>query len=93
MIPIADMQSGPAIVMRFFTGFVLAGVYPPGMKLIATWSVRDRGLGIGILVGALTLGSAAPHLLNAFPLFGESGMPPWRTRLADHVGAGRPSPR
>lgn len=80
-IPLFDTGPLAAIAMRFATGVALAGVYPPGMKLVATWSVRDRGLGIGILVGALTLGSAAPHLLNAFPLFGDGGMPPWRAVL------------
>jgi MFS family permease len=70
-----------AVVLRFLTGAMLAGVYPPGMKLIVTWCKADRGLGIGILIGALTLGSATPHLLNAAPLFGEGGMPPWRPVL------------
>lgn len=56
----------PALILRFLTGFFLAGVYPVGMKIMATWTQKDRGLGIGLLVGALTLGSAAPHLLNAF---------------------------
>jgi MFS family permease len=64
--------------LRFLTGVALAGVYPPGMKLIATWCREDRGLGIGLLVGALTLGSALPHLFNALPLAGQAGMPPWR---------------
>lgn len=63
--------------LRFLTGVALAGVYPPGMKLMATWCRRDRGLGIGILVGALTLGSAGPHLVNALPFLGAGGMPPW----------------
>jgi MFS family permease len=66
-----------ALVLRFITGAALAAVYPPGMKLVATWCRSDRGLGIGILVGALTLGSAGPHLLNAVPLVGVGGMPPW----------------
>jgi MFS family permease len=65
------------LVLRFLTGMALAGVYPPGMKLMATWCRRDRGLGIGILVGALTLGSAGPHLINALPFLGAGGMPPW----------------
>ncbi len=70
---------GPAIVLRFLTGMALAGVYPPGMKLVATWCKEDRGEGIGLLVGALTVGSALPHLLNALPVFsGPSGLPPWR---------------
>lgn len=55
-----------ALILRFLTGFFLAGVYPVGMKIMATWTQKDRGLGIGLLVGALTIGSAAPHLLNAF---------------------------
>lgn len=70
--------SQPAVLaLRFATGAALAGVYPPGMKLMATWCSRDRGLGIGILVGALTLGSAGPHLVNALPILGAGGMPPW----------------
>jgi MFS family permease len=70
-----------ALVCRFLSGIFLAGIYPPGMKLMATWTKRDRGLGIGILVGALTLGSAVPHLLSVLPLGGSTGMPPWRTVL------------
>lgn len=66
LIPIAARGLGLALVLRFLTGLFLAGVYPVGMKIMATWTKEDRGLGIGMLVGALTLGSAAPHLLNAF---------------------------
>ena len=44
----------------------MAGVYPVGMKLASTWAKGDMGLMVGILVGALTLGSASPHLFNAF---------------------------
>jgi MFS family permease len=65
------------LALRFVTGAALAGVYPPGMKLVASWCRHDRGLGIGILVGALTLGSAGPHLINALPVLGSEGMPPW----------------
>ena len=53
-----------AIPLRFLTGVALAGVYPVGMKIMATWTNRDRGLGIGLIVGALTVGSAVPHLLR-----------------------------
>jgi MFS family permease len=53
-----------AIPLRFATGFFLAGVYPPALKLMATWFRRGRGTALGILVGALTVGSAAPHLVN-----------------------------
>ena len=62
-----------ALALRFLTGLCLAGVYPVGMKIMATWTQKDRGLGIGLLVGALTLGSAAPHLLNVF-----GGVGDWR---------------
>jgi MFS family permease len=70
-----------AMLLRALTGFFLAGVYPPGMKIVASWCKRDRGLGIGIFVGALTLGSAMPHLLSGLAFLGEQGMPPWRTIL------------
>ena len=81
---IALPGTGPeaAIWLRFFTGVTLAGVYPPGMKIMASWCHRDRGLCIGILVGALTLGSALPHLLNAVPLLAATeSSPHWRTVL------------
>jgi MFS family permease len=51
------------IALRMCTGMMLAGVYPTGMKLMATWFKQGRGLAIGVLVGALTVGSAAPHLI------------------------------
>jgi len=55
-----------ALVGRFLTGFFLAGVYPPAMKMIATWFRSARGLAIGTVVGALTVGKATPYLLKAF---------------------------
>jgi MFS family permease len=55
---------GPALALRFATGMFLAAVYPPALKSMATWFRRGRGLALGILVGALTLGSAGPHLVN-----------------------------
>ena len=60
------LSHGPdtAIPLRFVTGFFLAGVYPPALKLMATWYRRGRGTALGILVGALTLGSAVPYLVN-----------------------------
>ncbi|MFW6088303.1 MAG: MFS transporter [Gemmatimonadota bacterium] len=54
-----------ALMSRFATGFFLAGVYPPAMKMTATWFVRNRGLAIGIVVGALTVGKALPYLVDA----------------------------
>jgi len=80
-IPLAAPSPGMALILRFLTGVTLAGVYPPCMKLVATWCKEDRGLGIGLFIGALTLGLAVPHLLNALPLNENGAMPPWRTVL------------
>src|SRR3954466_5408742 len=68
-------------LLRFATGAAMAGIYPVGMKLAATWATRkamssDLGLLVGLLVGALTLGSAAPHLFNAL------GRVDWRATIA-----------
>ncbi len=52
-----------AIAARVATGALLAGVYPVGMKIVVGWGREDRGFLVGALVGALTLGSAAPHLI------------------------------
>lgn len=67
-----DQINAPYLVpaLRFVTGMAMAGIYPVGMKLAATWSEAgsgrsDLGRLIGLLVGALTLGSALPHLFNA----------------------------
>jgi MFS family permease len=54
-----------AICLRILTGVFLALVYPPALKLIATWFTRGRGLALGVLIGALTMGSALPHFVNA----------------------------
>ncbi|NNL30039.1 MAG: MFS transporter [Gemmatimonadetes bacterium] len=54
-----------ALLLRFLTGAFLAGVYPPGMKMISTWFRRARGMAIGTVVGALTVGKAFPYLLKA----------------------------
>jgi MFS family permease len=101
------LAGGPAVALalRFGTGVSLAAVYPVGMKIMATWTREDRGLGLGLLVGALTLGSAAPHLLRALGgigswepvLYGTSalaalgGLVAWRFgELGPHAA---PSPR
>jgi MFS family permease len=73
--------SGAAAVgLRFVAGAAMAGVYPVGMKLAASWAKGDLGLLIGIVVGALTLGSALPHLLPSL-----LGSLDWR---AAYAGAG-----
>ncbi len=59
---IAPIGGNVAILLRFLTGMLLAGVYPVGMKIAVGWGTKDRGLLVGLLVGALTIGSALPHL-------------------------------
>ncbi|MCZ6835958.1 MAG: MFS transporter [Planctomycetota bacterium] len=77
-----DLPFSMVLLMRFLTGASMAGVYPPGMKVLASWFTKSRGLAIGILVSALTIGNAGPHLLNAIPFSGgEAGLPPWRIVL------------
>jgi MFS family permease len=84
----ARTSGGFAMVigLRMLTGVMLAGVYPTGMKLMATWFKQGRGLAIGVLVGALTVGSASPPVINALPLDAWSrqyagGLESWRVVL------------
>ncbi len=64
---------GTALLLRFLTGFFVAGIYPPVMKVMATHFQRGRGVALGMMLGGLTLGSATPHLVN-----GLGGLE-WRT--------------
>ncbi|WP_327659429.1 MULTISPECIES: MFS transporter [unclassified Streptomyces] len=54
-----------AVVLRLVTGFFLAAVYPPALKETATWFRAGRGKALGVMIGALTVGSALPHAVNA----------------------------
>jgi MFS family permease len=63
----------PALALRFGTGFFLAGVYPPAMKMIATWYRDGRGFAVGTIVGALTIGKASPYLVHGL---GEASLVP-----------------
>ena len=56
-----------ALLWRALTGVCLAGVYPPAMKMIATWFRARRGMAVGTIVGALTVGKALPYLVKAIP--------------------------
>ncbi|MFT4792880.1 MAG: MFS family permease [Paracoccaceae bacterium] len=78
------LEPGPAgmIAARMATGAALAGIYPPALKLIATWFVKGRGLAMGAVIGALTLGSAMPHLFRAI-----LGTFDWRVVLGTASGA------
>jgi MFS family permease len=73
LLLLAASGAALAIPLRFATGLFLAGVYPPSLKLSSTWFQKRRGVALGILVGALTIGTAAPHLVNAL------GGLEWRT--------------
>jgi MFS family permease len=66
---------GAALGLRFVTGVAMAGAYPPAMKIMATWFREGRGLAIGILIGALTVGSATPWLIRGVTAL------PWRHTL------------
>jgi MFS family permease len=75
LLALAVYDLGWALVLRFVTGVAMAGAYPPAMKIMATWFQEGRGLALGVLVGALTVGSAAPHLIR-----GVTDLP-WRQTL------------
>jgi len=60
-----DRHYAALLALRFATGFFLAGIYPVGMKIAAGWYTRGLGAALGLLVGALVLGTAAPHGLRA----------------------------
>ena len=63
-VAIAFVPSAAAVILlRFLTGAALAWVYPPGMKIIAGWFRERRGMALGVVVGAVGVGSAFPHLL------------------------------
>ncbi len=64
------------IIVRFFTGFFLAGVYPPGMKLASSWFQKGRGFAVGTLGASLALGSGMPYLFNL------TGIPYWRVLIS-----------
>jgi MFS family permease len=72
------LAPGPLTIigLRVATGAALAWVYPPGMKIAAGWFERGRGAALGVLIGALTVGSAFPHLLAV-----ASAAIPWRVLM------------
>ncbi len=81
-ILMVEPTSAWVVVFRFITGACIAGVYPVGMKLASTWARADMGLMVGLLTGALTLGSATPYLFSAL------GGIDWRfTLMASSVSA------
>ncbi len=77
---------GGALTSRFLVGFALAGVYPPAMKMISTWFSSSRGLAVGTVVGALTVGKATPYLVHAIGGAGIAAVV-WTSSLGALVGA------
>lgn len=72
---LAGVESYPlALATRFAVGLSLAGVYPPAMKMAATWFRARRGLAVGTVVGALTIGKATPYLVQALGAVSVSGV-------------------
>jgi len=80
LLPVAPGYQS-ALVIRFLTGFFLAGVYPPAMKMLATWFQSHRGLAIGVLVASLTTGKALPYFVRSFSIGADAVL------LASSVGA------
>ena len=72
------------VLLRFTVGFLLAGIYPVGMKIAASWYREGLGAALGVLIGALVLGTALPHGLRALVGDGAGALPsmgglaPWQ---------------
>jgi MFS family permease len=73
-LPLLESPALALLVLRFATGFFLAGIYPVGMKIAASWYRQGLGGALGFLVGALVLGTALPHLVR-----GLGGGLPWQS--------------
>ncbi|WP_332815334.1 MFS transporter [Ramlibacter sp.] len=77
-IVLADGSLSVLLALRFAVGFLLAGIYPVGMKISAAWFRERLGAVLGVLVGALVLGTALPHGLRALAGMGGPGDVPWQ---------------
>ena len=65
LLPVGSEAFEVWLLARFATGFFLGGVYPPAMLIVSGWYSTGRGFALGVVIGALTLGSGSPHLLRA----------------------------
>jgi MFS family permease len=54
-----------ALPWRALTGFGVAAVYPVALRHLSGWFRAQRGLAVGVLVGAITVGASLPHLVRA----------------------------
>ena len=77
-ILLSDGSIGRLLALRFAVGFLLAGIYPVGMKIAAIWYRERLGAVLGVLIGALVLGTALPHGLRALAAGGAVGEVPWQ---------------
>ena len=77
-IVLADGSLPVLLALRFAVGFLLAGIYPVGMKIAAAWFRERLGAVLGVLIGALVLGTALPHGLRALASMGAAGAVPWQ---------------
>lgn len=83
-IALLDHQYEALVALRFAVGFLLAGIYPVGMKIAASWYRQGLGAALGVLIGALVVGTALPHGLRAlagdaaFAGFAVGGWQPWQ---------------
>jgi len=71
-----------AAPLRLITGVAMAGVYPVGLKIVVSWYPRARGMALGVLIGALSVGSALPQLLTAVTVLPWRGVLPAASGLA-----------
>lgn len=83
LIATLDGQFALLVALRFAVGFLLAGIYPVGMKIAASWYREGLGAALGVLIGALVLGTALPHGLRALAgeglsVPGVAGLQPWQ---------------
>lgn len=78
LIVLAEGRLAVLLALRFAVGFLLAGIYPVGMKIAAAWFRERLGAVLGVLIGALVLGTALPHGLRALAATGWMGAVPWQ---------------
>ncbi len=80
-ITVGEQNITSLLVLRFLTGFFLAGIYPVGMKIASDHFEKGLGKALGFLVGALVVGTAFPHLLKSF-----TSALPWKMVLISTSG-------
>jgi len=81
LITVLAGSAAAAAPLRMLTGVAMAGVYPVGLKIVVSWYPRARGMALGVLIGALSVGSALPQLLTAVAVL------PWRGVLLAASGS------